>query len=129
MDSERKLWEDLAPTEKLAAIRKLAEQLKALGDDRALRHEEDEAQPIQLRPSACSRQGDTFLLSTAIIRGISCRSGQAPHALEGAPAALACRQSLVGLAKVALSVLVRTNQSFGPKPFIIDGPSAELRGP
>jgi hypothetical protein len=34
-----KLWEDMAPTEKLAAIRELAEQLKALGDDRALRHE------------------------------------------------------------------------------------------
>jgi hypothetical protein len=66
MGSERKLWEDMAPTEKLAAIRELAEQLKALRDDRALRHEPDEAQPIQLRPSACSRRGDAFLLSTAI---------------------------------------------------------------
>jgi hypothetical protein len=66
MGSERKLWEDMAPTEKLAAIRELAEQLKALRDDRALRHEPDEVQPIQLRPSACSRRGDEFLLSTAI---------------------------------------------------------------
>jgi hypothetical protein len=48
---ERKLWEDMAPTEKLAAIREFAGQLKALRDDRALRHEPDEAQPIQLRPS------------------------------------------------------------------------------
>jgi hypothetical protein len=66
MGSKQKLWEDMAPTEKLAAIRELAEQLKALRDDRALRHEPDEAQRIQLRPSACSRRGDAFLLSTAI---------------------------------------------------------------
>jgi hypothetical protein len=66
MGSERKLWEDMAPTERLAAIRELAEQLKALRDDRAPRHETDAAQPIQLRPSACSRLGDAFLLSTAI---------------------------------------------------------------
>jgi hypothetical protein len=66
MGSERKLWEDMAPTEKLAAIRELAEQLKALRDDSALRHEPDEAQPIQLRPSACSQRGDAFLRSTAI---------------------------------------------------------------
>jgi hypothetical protein len=66
MGSERKLWEDMAPTAKLAAIRELAEQLKALRDDRALSHEPDEVQPIQLRPSACSRRGDEFLLSTAI---------------------------------------------------------------
>jgi hypothetical protein len=66
MGTERKLWEDMAPTEKLAAIRELAEQVKALRDARALRHEADEAQPIQLRPSACSRRGDAFLLSTAI---------------------------------------------------------------
>lgn len=66
MGSKQKLWEDMAPTEKLAAIRELAEQLKALRDDRAMRHEPDEAQPIQLRPSACLRRGDAFLLSTAI---------------------------------------------------------------
>jgi hypothetical protein len=66
MGSQRKLWEDMAPLEKLAAIRELAEQLKALRDDGALRHEAEESQPIQLRPSACSRLGDAFLLSTAI---------------------------------------------------------------
>jgi hypothetical protein len=65
MGSERTLWEDMAPTEKLAAIRELAEQLKALRDDRALRHDAV-AQPIQSRPSACSRLGDGFLLSTTI---------------------------------------------------------------
>jgi hypothetical protein len=66
MGSQRKLWEDMAPLEKLAAIRELAEQLKALRDGRAPRQEADEAQPIQLRPSACSRRGNAFLLSTAI---------------------------------------------------------------
>jgi|HubBroStandDraft_6_1064221.scaffolds.fasta_scaffold2060794_1 hypothetical protein len=61
MGSERKLWEDMAPTEKLAAIRELAEQLQALRGDKA-----DEAPPIQLRPSVCPRLGQTFLLSAAI---------------------------------------------------------------
>jgi hypothetical protein len=66
MSSERKPWEDMAPTERLAAIRELAEQLKAHRDDRAPRHEADEAQPIQLRPSVCSRVGQAFLVSAAI---------------------------------------------------------------
>ena len=66
MGSELKLWDDMAPTERLAAIRELAEQLKALRDDSAPRHETEAAQPIQLRPSACSRLGDGFLLSTAV---------------------------------------------------------------
>jgi hypothetical protein len=66
MGSERKLWEDMAPTEKLAAIRELAEQIQSLRDDKVLRHEADEVQPIQLRPSVCSRLGQKFLLSVAI---------------------------------------------------------------
>ena len=49
MGSERKLWEDMAPTERLAAIRELAEQLKALRDDKSTRaHETDVAQPIRV---------------------------------------------------------------------------------
>jgi hypothetical protein len=50
------------PTEKLAAIRELAEQVQAL---KALQHKTDKAQPIQLRPSVCSRVGQAFLLSAA----------------------------------------------------------------
>jgi hypothetical protein len=60
------LWEDMEALERLAAIRELAEQLKALRDDRARRQEADGSQPTQSRPSARSRLGNAFLLSTAI---------------------------------------------------------------
>ena len=65
MGSEQKLWEDMTPTEKLAAIRDLAEQVQALKGHKALQHKTDKAQPIQLRPSVCSRLGQTLLLSAA----------------------------------------------------------------
>jgi hypothetical protein len=65
MGSEQKLWDDMIPTEKLAAIRELAEQVQALKGDNALRHKIDKEQPIQLRPSVCSRRDQAFLLSAA----------------------------------------------------------------
>jgi hypothetical protein len=65
MGSEQKLWEDMTPTEKFAATRELAEQVQALRSDKTLRQKTNEAQPIQLRPSVCSRLGKAFLLSAA----------------------------------------------------------------
>ena len=43
MGSEQKLWEDMTPTEKLAAIRELAEQVQALKGGKALQHKIDTA--------------------------------------------------------------------------------------
>ena len=63
--SQQMLWEDMAPLEKLAAIRELAEQVKALRGDCAPRRGAEESRPIQLRPSVCSRLGQAFLLSAA----------------------------------------------------------------
>ena len=65
MGSEQKLWEDMTPTERLAAITELAEQVQALRGDKALRQKTDKAQPIQLQPSVCSRLGRAFLSSAA----------------------------------------------------------------
>jgi hypothetical protein len=59
------LLDDMTPMEKLEAIRELAEQVQALTGDKSLRHKTDEAQPIPLRPSVCSRLGQAFLLSAA----------------------------------------------------------------
>jgi hypothetical protein len=47
---------------------------------------------------------------------ISRRTGQAPRAWEGGPAASACQRSLVSVATVAQSLPVRTNPSFQTKP-------------
>jgi hypothetical protein len=46
---------------------------------------------------------------------ISQRTGQAPHAWEGGPAASACQRSPVEVATVAQSLPVRTNPSFQTK--------------
>jgi hypothetical protein len=46
----------------------------------------------------------------------SCRTGQAPHAWEGGPAASSYRRSQVEVGTVARSLLVRTYPSFQPRP-------------